>query len=247
MARKEADPQVTRIEDMLISSTARIGSLNEPRIPDKVQANLRALLRQFADRDIDVFVECANHAMAIYVGLNVLGGGSRKSLLKKMMRLEKTFRKSTDAIFDCEAAEFELVLRFAKGRPIDRALDDVPPSYERPGQLAKDLTGLSASAGGVADMLRGTAQDGTRPLRQFVSSLHDAWLSNGWPTPKWRGDIDPRDPEEPDDDLFCEVVRFLLEWLGDVRTKSGEVLSLRPGTSPIQNALRELILGQKKL
>src|SRR5262249_55712341 len=137
---------------------------------------------------------------------------SRRSLLKKTRRLERAVDELVAALFDLHPAEFELVEHLAKQRnPLEVIISGDPKaSVHVLGKIALGLSWLGAAAGGGADCMGGTAQDKWRPLRFLVPERHEPWLAIGWPRPIWRGDVAPADPEQRDDDLFCDIARTVL-------------------------------------
>jgi hypothetical protein len=207
----------------------------------ELEAKLRALLRGFPGDQADTFVDQAAHNLKLYICM-VYRSPSRRSLLKKTRRLERAADELVAALFDLHPAEFELVDHVAKKRsPLEIISGDPKSSLHVLGKIALGLSWLGAAAGGVADSMRGTAQDKSRPLRFLVTELHEAWLAIGWPRPIWRGDVDPADPEQRDDDLFCDIARTLLRGLDNIRASSGRLVVLRPEPAQVEHILRSVL------
>jgi hypothetical protein len=255
MARR-GDPNLNSIEDVLIAFAFRPRpDMGDMGLPNQIEQNLRALLRSFPNAQVETFIGQAQRALALYLCLAVHCGGRRQHLRKKLNRIALALDEAAAAVLDMHPAELELAARFGRFEPplvSDDIPADGPPAFSAQGRFAIRMTTLAAGAGAAAEMLRGTAQDRSRPLRFLITSLFQAWIENTtWPRPVWRGDIDPTDPEMGGDDLFCEVVRLVLAALANIRTETGKLLALRPDPGQIEHVLRSVIVprtrGRKKM
>jgi hypothetical protein len=198
-------------------------------------------LRGFPGDQVDTFVDQAAHILKLYICM-VYRSPSRRSLLKKTRRLDRAADELVAALFDLDPAEFELVDHIAKHRnPLEVVSGNSKSSLHRLGKIALGLSRLGAAAGGVAACMRGTAQDKSRPLRFLVTELHETWLAIGWPRPIWRGDVDPADPEQRGDDLFCDIARTMLGGLVNIQASSGRFVALRPEPAQVEHTLRSVL------
>jgi hypothetical protein len=259
MARA-GDPRVNELEDLLLACTLRIGRAGfDFPLPQEMQASLQAMLREFPDEDVKIFIKTTSEFLGVYVGMAALaekrkarrpngGQGQRSGLRGRARRLARAADELVSAIFDMELAEFDLIAHIAKKgiKPTalyKHLLNDELPDASDVEKTAFSLSKLGGVAEGVAMLLEGTAQDRSRPLRFLVTTLHRLWLALEWTEPVWRGDNDSADVEQDDGDLFCEVVRFLLEGFSpdspvDIPER---ILALRPEPGQINYILRQVI------
>jgi hypothetical protein len=210
--------------------------------------------------------------MMRYLGL-ILDGRTRSQVRDKFAQVEKTLDLACKAILHLKWYELGLLVEWNAGlfdtlvlpgrepKHLERIFKLDPKSDPERVALVQcnAMLGFRNAAGTIANLLRGTAQDCTRPHRYVVHRLYKAWIANGWPRPIWRGAFEPFDPYTPDGDLFCDVVRLLFDGL---RTRlpfefqslfetRGVPAGFPPEKGQIEHALRELLdprtARQKKL
>lgn len=243
------DPAYNLMEDTFIASTILPYRWHDPVIISKAGGFLRS---RFPEEMVDKFLANLPNALGSYFSLSYHSGGQREALQVKMARIADAANELGDALQEIDYLEYgalNTAIAMEQGRPqLAEALAKLSVTPSRLSHL--DLTLLSIfiyrGATFLEKSLHGTAQNLNRPLRNLVSLLHFGWLESGLPQPQWVSGGDADDPDEKDQDSFCELVHLILDDMVTPTPTPEGAEAPRPTTSQVNRALK-LVISNKKI
>lgn len=199
MARKKASIGVDGREDIVLASTAPQQSWKMWPLEKKVLAAVSRSAPEIERKRFRFLIRSViRPAMGTYFAMVYYGGVPRSELRNKLVAVQKAAAALIAALRDLDG----------RGKLFDSGnAVDVVEKVER------------QSVAGV-DVLCGTKQDSSRPLRVCVHALADGWIKSGGSLPTFT--LVEDDPDAPDGNPFCEVVRIIFDHLREVPPAPGD-------------------------
>jgi hypothetical protein len=225
------NPQLNDGADREIAGLQRIARWRKSDLEGKVEAALSQVAGFDAPRFIQDYLRPSGEA---FFALAYYGDGSRSAVRAKLTRISRHARGLRYACNETAASDFTGNLNTTTGN-----------------QLLATLRELEERADMARAGLGGTAQDGTRPLRMFLSRLAEGWLACSGSRITWDGTASE---QKKDQHPFCRLAHLIFDDLRRARARpeascapshftgiEHNALPRIPTAGAIENALRELV------